>query len=78
MMGIKSTTTLTRSEALEMYAELHDKLAGARGDGFTNHELGNILEEMKDMLAERKNSTNFDNFLVVDGRDHPDYGYRDY
>jgi hypothetical protein len=69
-MGIKSTTTLKRSDALEMYRELHSKLHGSRGDGFTNRELGDLLEDMKDMLAERENSTNFDNFTVVDDRDY--------
>ena len=64
-MRIKSTMTLKRSEALEMYRELHSKLYGARGDGFTNCELANTLEDMKDMLAERENMTNFDNFIVV-------------
>jgi len=68
-MGIKSTTELKRSDALEMYRELHSKLYGANGAHLTNHELGNLLEEMKDLLAERENSTNFDNFIVIDDHD---------
>lgn len=65
-MGIKSTRTLKRSKALEMYQELHARLYGARGDGFSNHELGNILEDMQDVLAELDGTTNFDNYRVVD------------
>ena len=68
-MGIKSTTDIKRSDALEMYRELHSKLYGPNGAHLTNHELGNLLEEMKDLLAERENSTNFDNFHVTDDHD---------
>lgn len=69
-MGIKSTRTLKRSEALEMYRELHSKLYGATGEGFSNHELGNLLEDMQDLLAERENWTNFDNYNVVADEDY--------
>lgn len=74
-MGIKSTVTLKRSDALEMYRELHSKLYGARGDGFSNYELANMLENMKDQLADRDNTTNFDNFRVVDDDEYVPENY---
>ncbi len=64
-MGIKSTTTLKRSDALELYRELHSKLYG-HDPALTNHELGNALDRMADEWAERNNTVCFDNYSVVD------------
>jgi hypothetical protein len=72
VMGIKSTVTMKRSDALEMYRELHAKLYGPNGAHLTNYELSNVLEDMKDTLADRENSTNFDNFRVVDDDEYID------
>jgi len=64
-MGIKSTRTLKRSEALEMYMELRQKLYGERVR-LTNYELENALDQMADEWADRNGETCFDNFHVVD------------
>jgi hypothetical protein len=75
-MGIKSTTTLKRAEALEMYNTLLEELYGIKGP--TNEELGDLLDRLHDLKCEREGRVSFDNFLVVDDHDHPDYGYKDY
>ena len=67
-MGIKSTTELKRSDALEMYAELLKDLYGIEGP--TNEELGNLLDRLHDLKCERDGRTSFDNFLVIDDFDH--------
>ncbi len=63
-MGIKSTTTLKRSEALEMYNDLLEELYGIKGP--TNEELGNLLDRLHDLRCERDGRVSFDNFSVVD------------
>lgn len=63
-MGIKSTRTLKRSEALEMYTELLEELYGIKGP--SNEELGDILDRLYDMKCEREGRPSFDNFTVVD------------
>lgn len=62
-MGIKSTTTLKRSEAIEMYNELLEELYGVKGP--TNEELEVLLDRLHDMKAERAGTVSFDNFSVV-------------
>ena len=64
-MGIKSTTTLHRWQALEMYHDLRQKLYGEQPN-LSNHELGDSLDKMSDEWADRNNTTCFDNFFVVD------------
>lgn len=64
-MGYKSTRTLKRSEALMLYHELQAELYGVHAS-ISNRELAEQLESMQDLLAERRGSTNFDNFRVVD------------
>jgi len=64
-MGIKSTTTLHRWQALEMYHDLRRKLFSVEPN-LTNHELGNVLDDLSELWADRNNTTCFDNFLVVD------------
>lgn len=64
-MSIKSTRTMKRSEALEMYMDLRQKLYGEEVR-LTNYELGNKLDAMADEWAERNGTTCFDNFNVVD------------
>lgn len=70
-MGIKSTRTLKRSEALEMYMDLLEQVYGIRGP--SNEELGDLLDRLTDLECERRGTVSFDNFRVVDdhayGRD---------
>lgn len=75
-MGIKSTKTLKRSDAIEMYLGLLDELYGVKGP--TNQELGDLLDRLHDLKCERDGTVSFDNFTVVDDHDHADYGYKDY
>ena len=63
-MGIKSTTTLKRSEALEMYNTLLEELYGIKGP--TNQELGDLLDRLHDLKCERDDRVSFDNFVVLD------------
>lgn len=65
-MGIKSTTRLSRTDALEMYYDLRAKLYGEKCAELTNYELGNKLEELADEWAERNGTVNFDNYIVMD------------
>ena len=67
-MGIKSTTTLKRGNALEMYASLLDELYGVKGP--TNEELGDLLDRLHDLRAERVGTVSFDNFVVIDDFEH--------
>lgn len=67
-MGIKSTTRLTRSEAVALYHELRAKLRGERSVEMTDRELGDRLDEMAEEWAEREGTTCFDNYLVVEDR----------
>lgn len=63
-MGIKSTTTLKRSDALEMYSALLEELYGIKGP--TNQELGDLLDRLHDLRCERDGRPSFDNFAVLD------------
>ncbi len=63
-MGIKSTTTLKRSDALEMYLELLHELYGIKGP--SNEELGDLLDRLQDLKCEREGGVSFDNYRVVD------------
>lgn len=60
-MGIKSTRTLTRAQALELREEFRAKLAMRSP---TNHELGNELDKLHEQVCERDGTTCFDNYLV--------------
>lgn len=62
-MGIKSTVTLPRSRALEMYHEL------TCTSKLSNYELGNLFDELVEQKCEREGRTCFDNFVVVDDED---------
>jgi hypothetical protein len=64
-MGIKSTQTISRSEAIVMYHDLRAKLYNEANSSLTNHELGNVLDRMAEEWADRNNRACFDNFLVV-------------
>jgi hypothetical protein len=68
-MSIKSTRTLKRSEALEMYYDLRQKLYGEEVR-LTNYELGNKLDVMADEWAERNGTTCFDNYNVVNDEEY--------
>lgn len=72
-MSIKSTTRLTRAEAMTLYAELRNKLYGERQ--LTDYELGEELDRLSEKWAERNGTVCFDNYVIVE---HTDYGYRDY
>jgi hypothetical protein len=65
-MGIKSTTRLSRTDALEMYYDLRAKLYGERQPVLTNYELENALDCMAEEWCDRNGETCFDNFRVVD------------
>lgn len=65
-MGIKSTTTLSRTTALAMLADL-------RGEPeMTNKEIGDQLDVLMDAKAEREGTVCFDNYLVVDDDSYPE------
>lgn len=58
-MGIKSTTTLHRSDALERVIEF-------LGLDLSNEVLGDLLDKLHDAKCEAEGRVSFDNFLVVD------------
>ena len=64
-MGIKSTTTLTRPAALELYHELRAKLYGP-GYVLTNKRLADALERLREAECEREGRTCFENFYIVE------------
>ncbi len=74
-MSIKSTTRLTRAEAMALYYELRAKLYGESSPQMTDRELGDKLDEMAEEWADRRGTTCFDNYLGVD---HVDDDYKDY
>lgn len=65
-MGVKSTTRLTRSEAIErgfeLWAETMKRPVKAALHSMTNSELEEKLEEMKDEAA---GGEGFENFSIV-------------
>ena len=68
-MGIKSTRTLTRAEAEELYRDVKDQIRALKGKGpkfrMTDSQLGDELDRITDELADLQDRTNFDNYLVV-------------
>lgn len=64
-MSIKSTTRLSRTDAMALYYELRAKLYGERQVEMTNHELGDKLDEMAEEWADRNNTVCFDNYIVM-------------
>ncbi len=64
-MSIKSTTTLTRAEALALRESFKEKLFGL-SQVLTDRELGNELDSLAEQICEREGSTCFDNYLVGD------------
>lgn len=61
-MGIKSTITLTRSAALELYHRLRAKL-GIEPE-LTDSQLGDALDELRELECQREGVPCFDNYLV--------------
>lgn len=64
-MGIKSTTTLTRAQALDLYESLRAKLYGSNAV-LTDRELGDALDELREEECRREGTTCFDNYRVSD------------
>lgn len=64
-MGIKSTTTLKRPEALVRYFELRAELYGLEF-AMGNYELGNVLDVLMEEICQRKGRACFENFIVED------------
>lgn len=62
-MSSKSTITLTRAEALELYHELRAKLYGGEFT-LTDEELGNALDALREEECHRAGRPCFDNYLV--------------
>lgn len=62
-MGIKSTTTLSRSAALELYHQLCAKLYGS-SYAMTNEQLGSALDQLRETECQIEGRTCFENFLV--------------
>lgn len=62
-MGIKSTTTLSRPAALELYHQLCAKLYGS-SHAMTDEQLGNALDRLREMECAAEGRTCFENFLV--------------
>lgn len=72
-MGIKSTTTLSRKDAEELYASLREKLYGIPRRRLTNEELGDALDNLREEECKREGMVCFDNYLVRDnGSDNED------
>lgn len=63
-MSIKSTTTLTRSQAIVRYLEIWVRLSGL--PPLTNKELGLALDRMRYEECRRKGEPCFENFSVID------------
>ena len=70
-MGVKSTTTLSRSRALALYHELRAELYGAEFNP-TDQELGDALDRLQEEVCHKKGVTCFDNYLV-----EPDHYYEE-
>lgn len=66
-MGIKSTTTLTRRAALELYHDLCAKLYGS-AMAFTNDKLADALDRLRETECALEGRTCFENFVVIDER----------
>lgn len=64
-MGVKSTTHLTRAEALALRDSFREKLFGIT-QVQTNEELGNELDDLAEQVCQREGRTCFDNYLVGD------------
>lgn len=66
-MSIKSTSTISRASALELYYQLEaqiKKLRGGKASYLSNKELGDELDILADELADLEDTTNFRNYLV--------------
>jgi hypothetical protein len=71
-MGVKSTTRLTREQAIAKYvnlkAELKERKWRAQAERLNNVELENVLEEMNDEAYDRRygdSDGGFDNYSIV-------------
>ena len=62
-MGVKSTTHLTRAEALVLRESFKQKLFGF-SQVPTDTELGDELDSLAQQVCEREGRTCFDNYLV--------------
>jgi len=62
-MGVKSTTTLTRAEALALRESFKERLFGL-SQVLTDKELGDELDDLAEQICEREGRTCFDNYLV--------------
>lgn len=65
-MSIKSTTHLTRGEALDLFADLSAKVRGARV--MSDEELGNMLDLLDETVCQLEGRTCFTNYLVTEKR----------
>ena len=64
-MGVKSTTTLSRSRALALFDELRAELYGAEFS-LSNTDLGDALDRLHEEICHKKGLRCFDNYLVED------------
>jgi hypothetical protein len=62
-MGIKSTTHLTRAEALALRESLKERLFGL-SQVLTDAELGDELDALQEEVCRREGRTCFDNYLI--------------
>ena len=70
-MGIKSTTTLSRSRALALMHDLREKVYGADA-AISDEDLGNVLDGLQELVCHKEGRPCFDNYLV-----EPDHYYEE-
>jgi hypothetical protein len=73
-MGVKSTTTLTRDEAVQRYVSFKTDLKRRKWElqaiGMSDRQLGDALDDLADQAYNQRNDCTdggFDNFNVYDG-----------
>lgn len=69
-VGVKSTRTLTRAEAVQRYISLKTDLKRLKWQGqaqsLSDRDLGKKLDSLAEEVAQANNETCFENFLVSD------------